>query len=865
MMVCIACLSAKGQTDADYSQNFYAIKTNSDAYFDSIRQQLQIQGITSMAGTGYTQYTRWLDEWEPLVYPSGDFQAAFAGKTALEAAKASQTFPFISVAWNWDELGPTSSPNNSGVRNGSTGRLEYITANPLNGNELYVTSKQGGLYYSRNNGDYWENGGTDKLPFPGVSSVAVEPADNLHWIVSSWATGGAMYETIDGGANWVNISAGLPAQWLLWNTIQLNEVVPDPNNFNVLYLATSYGLYTRNAADATPLWEKVYPVGSEIRIFDVEFDPSNPLNIYATGEIVIHSTDGGLTWNEMASTIPMTAPITASIYTGLVKFEITTDDTHKIYMVVTGQDLSVPNGGNMPSSLYMYDATNGQWTLQGAPGGLTMIGGRFRAIAVNPNDSEVLYTGNVSRVKQSTDAGSTWNNLLPVMMHDDKQDFLFTHSGTVLWCVHDGGVSKGTFHQSARSPSFVDKTVNIGVARSHAISINKYSSENIMVGSYDKGTDVYYRSVDQWWHCSGGDGYSNMIDYDDPNYMYSTPIGGHVYRANDGFLSGAFNNVTPPQNTSDWQTWIAMSQQDPKIIYRNGIDLVKSTDRGNFGSWTTILNAPAFDSNYDKILRVWKAPNHENVCYARLLGPTGTASKIVRTFDENNVNPQSTWEDVALPEDYWIRDIAIDEEDPSKFWIAYAGLQPGFVQKVWYYNGTAFVALPDLPDYVSVNSIEHEHGTDNRVYIGSTAGVLVYDDTSGEWLELEGLPRNKVAQMAIDYCSRKLIVGIFGRGVWEADLRAPVNSPRIISGTETISTRVDIYTDIIIPSGATLNVTGEVHMAADKQIVVEIGGRLIVAGGILTKQCDQQWGGIIVKGDVFASQFTQSNGLLGQG
>ena len=51
-------------------QNFYTTKADLDPYYDSL---IQVNGIDSMQGTGYKQYKRWVDYWEPLLYPNGDF------------------------------------------------------------------------------------------------------------------------------------------------------------------------------------------------------------------------------------------------------------------------------------------------------------------------------------------------------------------------------------------------------------------------------------------------------------------------------------------------------------------------------------------------------------------------------------------------------------------------------------------------------------------------------------------------------------------------------------------------------------------------------------------------------------------------
>ena len=78
-----------------------------------------------------------------------------------------------------------------------------------------------------------------------------------------------------------------------------------------------------------------------------------------------------------------------------------------------------------------------------------------------------------------------------------------------------------------------------------------------------------------------------------------------------------------------------------------------------------------------------------------------------------------------------------------------------------------------------------------------------------------------------------------------------IPSALTISGTVIINTPVDYDTDLIVPSGATLQVTpgGMLRFAQDKGIIVQEGGTLISNGGIFTKRgClgDEEWQGILL-------------------
>jgi hypothetical protein len=60
------------ETFSQQNDNFYTIKAFYDAYYEPILLQ---NGIDNMQGTGYNPYQNWVDYYEPILYPSGDFVA----------------------------------------------------------------------------------------------------------------------------------------------------------------------------------------------------------------------------------------------------------------------------------------------------------------------------------------------------------------------------------------------------------------------------------------------------------------------------------------------------------------------------------------------------------------------------------------------------------------------------------------------------------------------------------------------------------------------------------------------------------------------------------------------------------------------
>ena len=78
-----------------------------------------------------------------------------------------------------------------------------------------------------------------------------------------------------------------------------------------------------------------------------------------------------------------------------------------------------------------------------------------------------------------------------------------------------------------------------------------------------------------------------------------------------------------------------------------------------------------------------------------------------------------------------------------------------------------------------------------------------------------------------------------------------------VTGNVTIDAPINVHSDIIIKNGGTLTINSLVHFNnLDDNIIVEKGGKLILDGAHLKNGCDNDyWGGIVVQGNPFASQY----------
>ena len=186
------------------------------------------------------------------------------------------------------------------------------------GNKLQTTS------------DIWTNIGpkaidmnvpTSHIPHWGsvsgrVRGVAVHPTNPD--IVYIGAASGGIWKTIDGGANWTDMSGDL-------NLLTFGAIAIDPNNPNTVYAGTGESRWLFNnvtfegdglykSTDGGVSWLSILiGSGTQSHIADIEVSPHDPNILLAalgsgnwdhafpTNEGVWRSTDAGLTWNRVNS------------------------------------------------------------------------------------------------------------------------------------------------------------------------------------------------------------------------------------------------------------------------------------------------------------------------------------------------------------------------------------------------------------------------------------------------------------------------------------------------------------------------------------------------------------------------------------
>ncbi|MDH4473266.1 MAG: GEVED domain-containing protein [Fluviicola sp.] len=266
----------------------------------------------------------------------------------------------------------------------------------------------------------------------------------------------------------------------------------DPNdvtNRKVWAAGVGGGLwYTNDITAASPVWNKVNDFWNNIGVTCIAYNPGNTQELYVgTGEGfgnadsqrgagIWKSTDGGVTWNQLANTNPAingefyyvqkivvkndgtVFAATSGIFINVGGIQRSTNGganwnmVRDVYVAATFNydnacDIELASNGDLYCSFgsfslgRVFKSTNanngaaGTWTDLGVNIGLTGNEERIE-LACAPSNSSVIYAvarntaggdTDIAWLKRSTDAGVTWNNMAFPLMVDGTGDH-FTRS-----------------------------------------------------------------------------------------------------------------------------------------------------------------------------------------------------------------------------------------------------------------------------------------------------------------------------------------------------------------------------------------------------------------------------------------------------
>src|SRR5438093_10599861 len=227
-----------------------------------------------------------------------------------------QQRPNLAGALGWRSIGP--------YRGGRVTAVAGVATQPF---VYYMGATGGGVWKTEDAGVTWNNisDGVFETGSVGAVSVAESNPDIVYvgmgeaCLRANISSGDGVYKSTDAGKTWTHVG--------LSESSQIGRMRIHPTNPDIVYVAAVGHPYGPNAErgvfrtkDGGTSWQKVLFVDDKTGAADIAMDPSNPQVLYATtwqvlrtpwnvtsigpGSALYKSTDGGDTWNKLASGLP---------------------------------------------------------------------------------------------------------------------------------------------------------------------------------------------------------------------------------------------------------------------------------------------------------------------------------------------------------------------------------------------------------------------------------------------------------------------------------------------------------------------------------------------------------------------------------
>jgi photosystem II stability/assembly factor-like uncharacterized protein len=686
---------------------------------------------------------------------------------------------------------------------------------------FYVSSWSGGVWKTTNSGTTFTPVFDDQSTL-SIGDVTLAPSNpDIVWVGtgdaftsrSSYA-GDGVYRSTDAGATWTNMG--------LHDSQHIARIVIDPADPDVVYVAAMGHLYSNNAergvfktTDAGATWQKLLYVNDRVGVIDLAMDPKHTDVLYAAAydkqrlpwqlvnsgpdSAIYKTTDAGATWTKLGGGLP-----TGRI--GRIGLAVYPKNPDIVYAVVENDNT---RPGTQPDAqgrvttvggeVYRTDDGGQTWRKMNAASDNVSSKGPyyFSQIRVDPNDDQRIFvTG--EELGNSTDGGRTWHDITWPPRHlfsgifgdvrtlwidPDNSDRMILGSDGGVFVSYDGGRTS-------------DHYANLPLGEVYAISADNDDPYHIYAGLQDhenwKGpTSTGTGDVTTWnWLAVGdGDGMATVVDPTDSRWLYTSREYGSQSRVDQKL--GYRVSIMPraeqgqPPYRFIWETPIAISPHDSRVIYTGGQALLKSTDRGDH--WTAI--SPDLSTNpTDKILPSsegaipggipWFAISSisESPLKAGLIWAGTSDGNVQVTRDDG-----ATWTNVTprLAEaggrvDAYVSRVVASSHVEGRAYVAKNGYKLDDFTPYLYVTedyGATWTSIGDSLPHKPVNVVWEDRTNPDLLFVGDDTGVFVSVDRGAHWVDMNNnMPNVAVHDLLVQPTEHDLVLGTYGRGIWVTNI-----------------------------------------------------------------------------------------------
>ncbi|MEP7344154.1 MAG: dockerin type I domain-containing protein [Gemmatimonadaceae bacterium] len=673
-------------------------------------------------------------------------QGAFRSSVSIERWQPMGPVGFISMNTQYSSTPMTDE-----------GRFTSIAINPQDPRVIFAGSGSAGVWRTTNSGASWTPL-TDYECSTSVGHIAIDPVDPSIVYVGTGeifdpdgrTDGCGILRSTDGGNSFTRQATSIlaPGGRLggLVYRIAIDRASAGSSSSTNLWAATSAGVLVSNNSGTS--W--LLTLAGEAT--DVVQHPTNPAIVYAAlgfsggsaNNGVYRSTNGGQTWSLIS--LALGAPNTI----GRTALAVSPSRPTALWAIMH-------NPANRKfRSLQRYEEGNGAWT--GLPS--TGVDPDFGAqseynllIAIDPQDANRIIVGGV-RLFRSRDGGTTFQQIA-ANVHSDWHAVALDPSDPrrmVTGC--DGGIFTST------NGGDTWRSLNNGISATQfypGIAVHPTNPAVVVGGTQDNGSMMSGGAL-FWSGISYGDGGWAMIDYTNPNIIYTTSQNGNLQRHD--LSTRSFQPIQPNFTFNpSFITPFVIDPVTPLTLYAGTSAVERSLNGGS--SWGVF--SPMFPAQITALAVSKSTPR---VYFA------GTQTGFIGYSQDGG----ASWFGGVLV-GRSTSDMASDPNDPLRFGITFSGF--GAASAVLTENGgQSFVDISgNLPD-VPVQAITFTPDR-NRIFVGTDIGVFETTDRGATWGLTNGLPVIPVVDLVYHAASNRIVAATYGRGIWTLAL---ATEPPVLRG-----------------------------------------------------------------------------------
>ncbi len=695
---------------------------------------------------------------------------------------------------HWRSIGP--------YRGGRVTTVVGVASEPLT---FYMGATGGGIWRTEDAGGTWRNVSDGQIRRGSVGSLAVAPGDpNVVYAgmgereprgqSSTWGDG--VYRSTDAGKTWTY--TGLEA------TKSIAEMVVDPRDPDIVFAAAEGSRWTfgpdrgiYNSTDGGGHWTLLLHPSDSVSAIDLAMNPANPRELFAAfwdfqrlpwqirsggpGSAIYKTTNGGATWKRVAG-----HGWPAGIV-GRIGVSVSGANPHRVFAIV---EAAGDTGG-----VYRSDDDGDTWTHLSAERLIRSRSWYYTRIMADPQDENVVYVMN-AQINKSIDGGKSFQILRG--LHGDNHDLWINprnHDDMIngndggATVTLDGGKSWST---QDNQPTAQIYRVNTDNQYPYWVYGAQQDNTSIAIPSASPGG---IRAGD-WYPVAGCESSHLVFDPDDPRYVYGDCYQGILEefdrqtRMTRSVMAYPQLNLNMPSDSIayrfNWSSPLAVSPQDPHVLYDGGNVLFRSNDRGQ--TWTPIspdltrnekahqgwggapiTNEGAGGEVYNTIYYIAPSPHDSNTIWV------GTDDGLVQLTRDGG----KTWTN-ATPKGVgpgFVNAIEVSPWDAGTAYMTYDGYKwadwAPHIYKTTDYGRSWTQLVNGIRDGDQARVVRADKVRRGLLYAGAETGAYVSFDDGQHWQSLQAnLPPVPVTDLQLR--NGDLVASTEGRAFWILDDVSPL-------------------------------------------------------------------------------------------